>query len=334
MSSNTGLLLLDPGGIGCRRKCAQRDALPFDRLRAGMPFGAVRDDVGTLSQTDFTYTFQRNLPDVGLMDYRARFYSPYLNHMTQPDTIIPDPANSQDWNRYSYARNNPIRYTDPSGHSVDCGIGDAYCQAGEYTPAGLMNLYRDNWRTRPETYDDKGLSEDLENYLEEHPNYEPDKDIRWRGNNRNNFTYIRQKYWRDRLIESGVCAKLSVCSEAANLVRHYDFNERFTTIIWNSSQNTSGYVLSDLAGIALGLVGKGPLEISKRGKEFLGLLSIVNSGAAGGTAYYQEEHDTLGVWLAVLSIYPPTSPFVSTVSLGRDLGNGFHEIEYVPSIPR
>jgi hypothetical protein len=43
-------------------------------------------------------------------------YPPYLNHMTQPDTIVPDPANPQDWNRYSYTRNNPLRYTDPTGH--------------------------------------------------------------------------------------------------------------------------------------------------------------------------------------------------------------------------
>jgi hypothetical protein len=36
--------------------------------------------------------------------------------MTQPDSIVPDPGNPQAWNRYSYALNNPIRYTDPTGH--------------------------------------------------------------------------------------------------------------------------------------------------------------------------------------------------------------------------
>ena len=50
------------------------------------------------------------------MDYKARFYDPYLNHMTQPDTIVPDPGNPQAWSRYGYALNNPIRYTDPTGH--------------------------------------------------------------------------------------------------------------------------------------------------------------------------------------------------------------------------
>jgi hypothetical protein len=50
------------------------------------------------------------------MFYNARWYDPYLNHFTQPDSIVPDPYNPQDWNRYSYARNNPLKYTDPSGH--------------------------------------------------------------------------------------------------------------------------------------------------------------------------------------------------------------------------
>ena len=33
-----------------------------------------------------------------------------------PDSIIPDPYNLLDWDRYSYVRNNPLKYTDPDGH--------------------------------------------------------------------------------------------------------------------------------------------------------------------------------------------------------------------------
>jgi len=40
----------------------------------------------------------------------------YLNRWAQPDTIIPDPYNPQDYDRYSYVRNDPVNRNDPSGH--------------------------------------------------------------------------------------------------------------------------------------------------------------------------------------------------------------------------
>jgi RHS repeat-associated protein len=55
----------------------------------------------------------------GLMDYKARFYSPYINRFLQPDTVVPSPVIPQSWNKYSYAENNPIKYRDPSGHWVE-----------------------------------------------------------------------------------------------------------------------------------------------------------------------------------------------------------------------
>jgi hypothetical protein len=44
--------------------------------------------------------------------------SPYINRFIQPDSIIPDLANPQDLNRFSYVRNNPLNYVDPSGHVI------------------------------------------------------------------------------------------------------------------------------------------------------------------------------------------------------------------------
>src|SRR5262249_4553752 len=36
---------------------------------------------------------------------------------------IPDPTDSKTFNRYTYVNNNPLRYTDPSGHiCLECGL--------------------------------------------------------------------------------------------------------------------------------------------------------------------------------------------------------------------
>ena len=48
--------------------------------------------------------------------YNARWYDPQLGRFVSPDSIVPSPSNSQDFNRYSYVRNNPLRFTDPTGH--------------------------------------------------------------------------------------------------------------------------------------------------------------------------------------------------------------------------
>jgi len=66
--------------------------------------------------TDRRYTGQRWDEGVGLYDYRARWYDPALGRFVQPDTLVPEPGKPQDLNRYTYVRNNPLKYTDPTGH--------------------------------------------------------------------------------------------------------------------------------------------------------------------------------------------------------------------------
>ncbi|HXF83850.1 MAG TPA: RHS repeat-associated core domain-containing protein, partial [Anaerolineales bacterium] len=54
-----------------------------------------RADPTPITQTDFGYTGQRALPDTGLMDYKARFYSPSLGRFLSADTIVPEAGNPQ-----------------------------------------------------------------------------------------------------------------------------------------------------------------------------------------------------------------------------------------------
>jgi len=78
------------------------------------PWGETRSTSGTLP-TDYKYTGQRETV-LGLYDYKARFYDPALSRFLQADSIVPDPLNPLDWDRYAYVRSNPLKYTDPDGH--------------------------------------------------------------------------------------------------------------------------------------------------------------------------------------------------------------------------
>jgi RHS repeat-associated protein len=80
-----------------------------------LPYGEERWSTGALP-TDFGFTGQRQEAGFGLMDYNARYYAPGLGRFISPDSLIPNPKSSQGFNRYRYARNNPLEYVDPSGH--------------------------------------------------------------------------------------------------------------------------------------------------------------------------------------------------------------------------
>ena len=97
------------------------------------PYGAPRAGGGL--PTNRTYTGQIADEGVGsLMFYNARFYSPLLGRFVSADTLVPEPGNPQALNRYSYSLSNPLKYTDPSGHSVDCAFGEPNCAAGKIVP--------------------------------------------------------------------------------------------------------------------------------------------------------------------------------------------------------
>ena len=84
--------------------------------------------------TDKLFTGQREMAGLGIYHYGARFYSPKLGRFLSPDTIVQNFANPQTLNRFSYVINNPLRYTDPTGHVIPCEEGDV-CQHPDPSPA-------------------------------------------------------------------------------------------------------------------------------------------------------------------------------------------------------
>jgi len=83
------------------------------------PWGTVRYSSGTTS-TPYQYTGQfSNMSDFGLLFFNARWVDPVIGRFSSPDSIIPESQGTQAWDRYAFVNNNPLRYTDSSGHCVD-----------------------------------------------------------------------------------------------------------------------------------------------------------------------------------------------------------------------
>lgn len=68
-----------------------------------------------LTILDRGYTGHEHLQSVGIIHMNGRLYDPKLHRFLQPDNYVQDPSDTQNYNRYGYCWNNPLRYTDPSG---------------------------------------------------------------------------------------------------------------------------------------------------------------------------------------------------------------------------
>jgi RHS repeat-associated protein len=83
------------------------------------PFGMERDVAGDQRLTDKWYTGQRDedFDGLGLYNYGNRFYSAVIARF-----VSADPTNDA-INRFAYAANNPLKFVDPSGTTINIACG-------------------------------------------------------------------------------------------------------------------------------------------------------------------------------------------------------------------
>ncbi len=103
-------------------------------------FGQTLSHTGS-SINPYQYTGQQFDSSTGLYDLRARYYDPSVGRFLSQDTFPIDFNNPIELNRYGYTANNPINFTDPSGHGADeygglLGIGITAAR-GALTGAGM-----------------------------------------------------------------------------------------------------------------------------------------------------------------------------------------------------
>jgi RHS repeat-associated protein len=107
-----------------------------------LPYGGNRgSSFSSVTTKRFTGQYHENglTQSEGLSYYNARWYDAKLGRFLSADTVVPGPTNPQAFNRYSYVFNNPLRFTDPTGHEpVD------FCNGNRLCLAAFFLLHSDN----------------------------------------------------------------------------------------------------------------------------------------------------------------------------------------------
>jgi RHS repeat-associated protein len=78
-------------------------------------FGNLITSTGTTAN-NYMYTGEQYDPNSGFYYLRARYYEPSIGRFATRDSFGGCSDDSQSLNRYAYARNNPLSFSDPSGH--------------------------------------------------------------------------------------------------------------------------------------------------------------------------------------------------------------------------
>lgn len=82
------------------------------------PWGFRDLDMDFYQPFDRGFCGHEHIDALGLIDMNGRMYDPNLVRFLSPDNYIQSPGNPQNYNRYSYCLNNPLKYTDPSGEKI------------------------------------------------------------------------------------------------------------------------------------------------------------------------------------------------------------------------
>ena len=97
-------------------KIASSDGTTLSSIKYS-PFGS---DVEASRGFQINYKYTGKEQDISkLYYYGARYFDPTLGRFLASDNLLPNAFDSQQLNRFSYVKNNPLKWTDPSGHSLE-----------------------------------------------------------------------------------------------------------------------------------------------------------------------------------------------------------------------
>lgn len=99
-----------------------------------------------LSVLDRGYTGHEHLQGIGLIHMNGRVYDPIIHRFLQPDNYIQDISNPQNYNRYAYVLNNPLKYVDFSGETgTETGPGEGLNDGQQIGIGSLISSIAYGW---------------------------------------------------------------------------------------------------------------------------------------------------------------------------------------------
>ena len=132
------------------------------------PFGDERDHAGEVV-SDYKFTDQELDTKTGLYNYDARHYDAAIGRFISADPLVQNYFDPQTLNRYTYARNNPLIYIDPSGFENYVFFDPKYLRAQaqaeakrltegnkEHTtliPTKTKTQFKEGWKNMKDTSD-------------------------------------------------------------------------------------------------------------------------------------------------------------------------------------
>lgn len=75
------------------------------------------NNLSALSVIDRGYTGHEHLQSIGIIHMNGRLYDAKLRRFLQPDNFVQEPYNTQNYNRYAYVLNNPLKFIDTNGEN-------------------------------------------------------------------------------------------------------------------------------------------------------------------------------------------------------------------------
>jgi RHS repeat-associated protein len=98
---------------------AQARGLDIYLTSAGLSYVFIRPKQAEQKNSvdSVVYEYSRfDLDEFAMINMNGRVYDPVIGRFIQPDNVIQAPDNLQNYNRYAYCFNNPLKFNDPSGH--------------------------------------------------------------------------------------------------------------------------------------------------------------------------------------------------------------------------